>query len=103
MMLTYNLPSATFFYQNGVAGACGTVHSDSDLIAAMDSERYGSGSLCGQQVTITNTDNGKSVTVTIADECPTCTNGNSIDLSTGAFDQIADESSGIVPISWVMN
>jgi hypothetical protein len=28
-------PSATFFFQNGVAGACGTVHKDSDMIAAM--------------------------------------------------------------------
>jgi hypothetical protein len=27
--------SATFFFQNGVAGACGTVHKDSDLIAAI--------------------------------------------------------------------
>ena len=28
-------PRGTFFYQNGVAGACGTVHQDSDLICAM--------------------------------------------------------------------
>lgn len=69
----------------------------------MDSDRYDNGSLCGKSVTITNTDNGKSVTVTVADECPTCDNSNSIDLSTGAFDQIADESSGIVPISWVIS
>lgn len=25
----------TFFFQNGVAGACGQVHSDSDLIVAL--------------------------------------------------------------------
>jgi hypothetical protein len=29
------LPRATFFTQNGVAGACGKVHQDSDLICAM--------------------------------------------------------------------
>jgi hypothetical protein len=95
---------ATFCYQNGVAGACGTVHPDSALIAAIDADRYGDTSqvspLCGQQVLITNPANGKSVTVTIADACPTCDNSNSIDLSTGAFDQIADESQGIVPIVW---
>jgi len=96
---------ATFFFQNGVAGACGTVHSDSDLIAAIDVARYGNDGdvspLCGQKVQITNDQNGKQVTVTIADACPTCDNSNSIDLSQGAFDQIADESTGIVPISWV--
>jgi len=95
---------ATFFTQNGVAGACGTVHSDSDFIAAIDSRRYGNtgevSSLCGKKAQIINTDNGKSVTVTIADACPTCENSNCMDLSTGAFTQIADESTGIVPIKW---
>lgn len=95
---------ATFFYQNGVAGACGTVHNDNDMIAAIDGDRYGDlgarSSLCGKQVSITNTKNGKSVTVTIADACPTCDNSNSIDLSSGAFQQIATLDEGIVPIAW---
>jgi expansin (peptidoglycan-binding protein) len=93
--------SATFFYQNGNPGACGTVHSDSDFICAIDQARYGdSGNtspLCGQQVQITNTDNGKTVTVTIADDCPTCDNSNSIDLSVGAFEAIGDLSTGLLP------
>ncbi|KLO14702.1 barwin-like endoglucanase [Schizopora paradoxa] len=95
---------ATFFTQNGVAGACGNVHSDFDLIAAIDQDRYGDSgavsSLCGKQVQIINTNNGKSVTVTIQDDCPTCDNGNSIDLSVGAFTAIATEDEGIVPIKW---
>ncbi|KZT42033.1 barwin-like endoglucanase [Sistotremastrum suecicum HHB10207 ss-3] len=95
---------ATFFYQNGVAGACGTVHQDSDFIAAIDQDRYGNSGnaspLCGKQVRITNTNNQKSVTVTIADDCPTCINSNSIDLSVGAFTQIATEEEGEVPIKW---
>ena len=117
-----HLSRATFFYQDGNPGACGQVHSDSDFICAMgeyplmasiraselrplqDQIRYGdSGNaspLCGKQVTITNTDNGKSVTVTVADDCPTCDNDNSIDLSVAAFDAIASESTGEVPISW---
>lgn len=114
--------SATFFYQNGVAGACGTVHSDSEFIAAIgksahvnvitffidnfltDERRYGNSgarsSLCGKQVQITNTKNGKSVKVTIADDCPTCTNSNSIDLSVGAFNAIATEAEGMVPSAY---
>ncbi|KIK08306.1 hypothetical protein K443DRAFT_672794 [Laccaria amethystina LaAM-08-1] len=95
---------ATFFYQNGVAGACGTVHGDNDMIAAIDGDRYGDlaarSALCGKQVKLTNTKNGKSVTVTIADACPTCDNSNSIDLSKGAFEQIATVDEGIVPITW---
>ncbi|KAF8910976.1 RlpA-like double-psi beta-barrel-protein domain-containing protein-containing protein [Gymnopilus junonius] len=95
---------ATFFYQNNNFGACGQKHSDSDLIAAIDGARYGNlgakSSLCGRKVKITNTQNKKSVTVTIEDACPTCDNNNSIDLSVGAFQHIADLSQGIVPIDW---
>jgi len=94
----------TFFYQNGNAGACGTVHADSDFVLAIDANRYGptgvQSPLCGKQVFIINTDNGKSVTATIADACPTCDNDNSIDMSVGAFTQIAAESTGLIPIKW---
>jgi len=101
---TNNGGFATYFTQNGVAGACGKVHKDSDLIAAIDQARYGSSGktspLCGHQVRITNVKNGKTVTVTIEDDCPTCKNSNSIDLSVAAFNQIATEAEGMVPISW---
>ncbi|KAH0835568.1 RlpA-like double-psi beta-barrel-protein domain-containing protein-containing protein [Lanmaoa asiatica] len=112
---------ATYYYQNGNAGACGHVNPDSALIGAMgmcsqlpslplsfsstDQARFGtSGSaspLCGKQVQITNTNNGQKVTITIADDCPTCDNANSIDLSVDAFQAISDLSAGCVPISWV--
>jgi len=96
---------ATYFTQNGNAGACGSVHKDSDFICAIDQVRYGSSNqkspLCGKQVRITNTLNGKSVVCTIADDCPTCMNHNSIDLSVGAFTQIATEAQGEVSIEWV--
>ncbi|RXW20897.1 hypothetical protein EST38_g4962 [Candolleomyces aberdarensis] len=98
---TYTGGFATFYYQNGVAGACGKVHGDADMIAAIDGDRYGNlgavSSQCGRRVKITNTKNQKSVTVTIADACPTCRNSNSIDLSEGAFKKIATLDEGIVP------
>ncbi|OBZ75997.1 hypothetical protein A0H81_04336 [Grifola frondosa] len=85
-------------------GACGNYHSDSDLIAAMQTIRYGNlndvSKLCGQQVSITNKNNGKSVVVTIQDACPTCLNEDSIDLSVAAFEQIATLEEGEVPIDW---
>ncbi|KAL0565246.1 hypothetical protein V5O48_016782 [Marasmius crinis-equi] len=93
---------ATWFTQGGIAGACGQVHSDSDFIAAIDQARYGDlgavSSLCGKQVSITNNNNGNSVTVTIVDACPTCSNSNSFDLSLGAFEAIGDLSDGRLPI-----
>ena len=56
---------------------------------------------CGRQVRVTNTQNGRSVVATIADRCPTCQNNpNSLDLSQGAFDAIADEAQGVVPIEY---
>ncbi|GAA5910993.1 hypothetical protein JCM8208_003951 [Rhodotorula glutinis] len=91
---------ATFFYQDGNAGACGSTHSDSDKIVALQSTMYGSGSYCGKTVVVTNTSNGKSVTATVADECPGCSTSESLDLSTGAFDSIGDEDTGELSISW---
>ena len=99
---------ATFFYQGGNPGACGNYHSDSDKIVAIDTSGWwqntGSPSpYCGQWVTITNNNNGKTVVAQIQDACPTCVNGNSLDLSVGAFTAIADESEGSVPITWSFN
>ncbi|KAJ3767771.1 barwin-like endoglucanase [Lentinula raphanica] len=89
----------TFFTQNGVAGACGTVHGDYDLIVAMDSAIFNL-DLCGKSVTITNTDSGASVTAVIADECPTCNNANSIDMSLGTFIKIGAFATGLLNIEW---
>ncbi|GAA5886162.1 hypothetical protein JCM5296_003503 [Sporobolomyces johnsonii] len=95
---------ATFYYQYGAYGACGKIYPDSTPIVALALARYGTGSNnapdCGRQVEIKNDDNGKTVVATVADACPGCSNYNSLDLSTGAFDQIADQATGVVPISW---
>lgn len=67
----------------------------------IDIQRYGNtgvkSSLCGQKVSITNKNNGKTVIVPIEDACPGCANIDSIDLSVGAFTQIATEEEGEVP------
>jgi len=89
----------TYFLQKGNPGACGIIHKDTDLIAAMDQDRYNSG-LCGKRVFITNLSNGKTVTVTIEDDCPTCINSNSIDLSKGAFEKLDKLSVGFLNITW---
>ncbi|KAH9946091.1 RlpA-like double-psi beta-barrel-protein domain-containing protein-containing protein [Epithele typhae] len=95
---------ATFFYQLGQAGACGIVHQDSDFVIALQTELYGNinakSSNCGRKIKLTNTKNGKTVEAVVADACPTCTQGHDLDLSFGAFMQIATEEEGEVPITW---
>jgi len=94
---------ATWFSQNGVAGACGTVHSDNDFIAALDYRSYGDlgaeSSYCGKQIRVTW--QGKTVDVIVADACPTCSNSASVDLSKAAFGALADPTVGeLDDISW---
>jgi rare lipoprotein A (peptidoglycan hydrolase) len=100
---SFSSGDATFYYQGGAAGACGNYRKDSDFIAAIDYRRYGAldkkSLLCGLQAKVTNHKNGKSVTVTIEDACPTCKNQDSIDLSKAAFLQIATEAEGEVPVT----
>ncbi|KAI0709271.1 RlpA-like double-psi beta-barrel-protein domain-containing protein-containing protein [Earliella scabrosa] len=95
---------ATFYYQGGQAGACGKVNPDSAYIAALQTERYGNlgakSSNCGRRIKLTNTNNGKSVEVVVADACPSCGDKNDLDLSVDAFKQIAKEEEGYVPIEW---
>lgn len=96
----------TYFFQNGVAGACGTVHQDTDMICALDSARYNNGEFCGREITIEANDTTgqkRIINVTVADECPTCKNSNSIDLSLGAFEQITATAIGELSAIWSMH
>lgn len=93
---------ATFYSQGGVAGSCGTVHGDGDFIVAMNAPQVNGGAFCGKSVRITNTQNGKSITATVADTCPGCGYG-SLDLSTGAFGALGSYDQGVLPISWSFN
>jgi len=69
------------------------------MICAMNVEQM-SKALCGKSITV----NGPlgSVTVTIVDTCMGCASG-SVDLSPAAFNKIADQAQGRVPISWSYN
>ncbi|KAF9792218.1 hypothetical protein BJ322DRAFT_1102732 [Thelephora terrestris] len=88
----------TWFTQNGVAGACGSVHSDNDFIAALDTSVYGDTSVqssyCGKTIRISW--QGNSVDVVVADACPTCDNASSVDLSEAAFQALAPLSTGLL-------
>ncbi|KAK9896492.1 hypothetical protein P389DRAFT_144797, partial [Cystobasidium minutum MCA 4210] len=90
----------TWFTQNGNAGACGNVNSDSAYIVAVNSAQYAGGSHCGQSVRISA--NGRSITARVADLCPGCPYGG-LDLSTGAFQALGSLSQGVLSLSWCMS
>lgn len=91
------------YYDVGL-GACGVTNTNSELIAAINVDQFGSQSngnpICGKQATLYY--QGKSVTVTVQDKCPGCSYGD-IDLSPAAFKALADESLGRIPITWHFN
>lgn len=85
---------ATFFFQNGVAGACGTVHQDSDFVVALPTKAYDNGKNCGRKLKVINPATGESQIATVADECPTCDNDQCLDLSKSLFNAFASDSVG---------
>ncbi|KAL7005399.1 hypothetical protein EMMF5_005097 [Cystobasidiomycetes sp. EMM_F5] len=90
---------ATWYEQNGQPGACGNYNNDYAYIVALDSSAY-SWSNCGRKVVIQNTSTGKTITATVADECPTCGGYGNLDLSIGAYSALGDLSSGVFGIAW---
>nr|GAT53215.1 predicted protein [Mycena chlorophos] len=88
----------TWYTQGGVAGACGTVHSDSALIVALPTKAYANGANCGRTVEIVA--NGVTVQATVADECPTCTNNECLDMSEALFQKFAALSIGEIDIEY---
>ncbi|KAJ9098710.1 hypothetical protein QFC21_004358 [Naganishia friedmannii] len=103
---------ATYYYQNGNAGACGSYHSDSDRIIAINGPGYwsnyesgGVSPYCGKWITIKATDgSGRSTQAMVADVCPTCTgSANSLDLSVAAFEDLGTLGQGQIDIEWSFN
>lgn len=91
--------TATWYTQNGNAGACGTVSEDSDKVVALYTGIYDNGSNCGKMIQITN-EAGTTIEAKVMDLCPSCTNNDHIDLSTGAFDALGEASEGVLQITW---
>ncbi|GAA6007719.1 hypothetical protein JCM10207_004852 [Rhodosporidiobolus poonsookiae] len=95
---------ATYFFQNGVAGNCGTVNSDSTLLVALPTNTYAGGKYCGQYVTIKRMSTGKTIKALVADSCPTCENDSCLDLSEGAYQALGGTvSEGVFDIQWWFN
>ncbi|KAJ6496733.1 hypothetical protein C8R47DRAFT_1011087 [Mycena vitilis] len=90
----------TWFTQNGVAGACGKVHKDTDFVVALQTEKYARGANCGRMIRVTDLTTGKTVDGLVADECPTCDNTACVDMSLGMFKAFTSLSVGMFKIKY---
>jgi expansin (peptidoglycan-binding protein) len=88
---------ATYYAADG-SGNCSFPADPGDpRVAAMNDADYAQSAACGACVAVDGPDG--TITVRIVDRCPGCPRGD-IDLSEGAFPQIAAKELGRVPISW---
>jgi expansin (peptidoglycan-binding protein) len=88
----------TYYFEADGGGNCMFDPTPGDLmVGAMNETQYANADLCGAYVELTGPKG--TITVRIVDRCPECQPGD-IDLSTAAFDRIAERIQGRVPISW---
>jgi expansin len=88
---------ATFYDAAGEGSCLFGRSSNNQLIAAMNAPEYSNAAACGAYVQVKGPKG--TITVQIVNVCPECQAGH-LDLSQGAFSQIADPKLGKVPISW---
>jgi expansin len=88
---------ATFYDLAGEQGNCSFDPPEDDLYVALGVSQYSDALSCGSYIDVTGP-KGK-VRVKVFDKCPECTVGW-LDLSRTAFKKIADESTGVVPITY---
>jgi hypothetical protein len=96
------------YYDNEGYGACGTwINAATEMLVAVPASYWTSANpnldpLCSG-VSVQVTYNGKTITVPVKDQCPSC-EPNHIDLSQAAFAQFASADSnttpGVLNVSW---
>ncbi|KAK4131313.1 hypothetical protein BT67DRAFT_388670 [Trichocladium antarcticum] len=98
--------NSKFTWYNTGLGACGQSHSDGEHVIAMSAVNFdphtpngnpNNNALCGRRIRASY--NGRSVVVTVVDRCPGCPE-HGLDLSPGAFQQLADLGTGVIQGSW---
>ncbi|BFU46718.1 expansin EXLX1 family cellulose-binding protein [Krasilnikovia sp. MM14-A1004] len=88
---------ATFYDLAGGVGNCNFAPPADDLYVALGRAQYSGATACGSYIDVTGP-KGK-VRVKVFDSCPECAVGH-LDLSRTAFKRIANESAGVVPITY---
>lgn len=91
---------ATFYGGNTQGGDCSfsTYTLPSGLYGtALSSSNWNNSGNCGGCVAVTYS--GTTITAMITDECPSC-GDNHLDLYEDAFEALADESLGVIDVTW---
>ncbi|KJA24893.1 hypothetical protein HYPSUDRAFT_453275 [Hypholoma sublateritium FD-334 SS-4] len=86
---------ATWF--NTGLGACGAFSNNGDNIVALSPVDYAAGLHCFKKINVHH--QGKTVTATIVDLCPSC-GKSAIDLSQAAFQTLASLDLGMIEVTW---
>ncbi|KAI8098186.1 RlpA-like double-psi beta-barrel-protein domain-containing protein-containing protein [Gilbertella persicaria] len=99
----YHRGEGTYYDLETHVGSCGKQSQNMELVAAVNAQEMGQeeGSQnphCGQQIEVVGP-SGKSIHVTVVDNCKTCQTGG-LDLSPAAFEELGDFSHGSIPIKW---
>lgn len=82
-------------WANAVACDSGSYHNDSPIAAVKGGQNN-----CGKEIQVTNTGNGKSIKVTVMDECASCDEGQ-VDLPIDQWLLLGEsEDMGLIPIEW---
>ena len=89
---------ATYYDFADGTGACGFDATADPMIGAMNQLDYDGSAACGACAAIEA--GSAAITVRVVDLCPECPEG-AIDLSPGAFAELAPLDQGVVDISWV--
>ncbi|KAL1741307.1 RlpA-like double-psi beta-barrel-protein domain-containing protein-containing protein [Schizophyllum fasciatum] len=90
--------AATWYYtETGNAGACGAYSKNTDPVVALPPSQWANGAHCWQHIGIWY--GNRWVDATVVDLCPSC-EGNHIDLSPGAFNQLASPDTGLIQVYW---
>ncbi|GAB1645287.1 expansin EXLX1 family cellulose-binding protein [Krasilnikovia sp. MM14-A1259] len=88
---------ATFYDLSGGTGNCNFAPPADDLYVALGRTQYAGATSCGSYLDVTGPKG--TVQVKVFDSCPECAVGH-LDLSRTAFKRIANESAGVVPITY---
>ncbi|KAI4518372.1 hypothetical protein K523DRAFT_365690 [Schizophyllum commune Tattone D] len=93
----YNGAATWYYTETGNAGACGAYSKNSDPVVALPYSVWNNGAHCWQHIGIWY--GNKWVDATVVDLCPSC-EGYHIDLSPGAFTQLASQDTGLIQVYW---
>jgi hypothetical protein len=81
----------------------GQFHNDHEMLAALSTRLYAGGSRCQKMISITSTQNGRTVRARVVDECDSrhgCKD-NIVDTSIAVWNALGlDTNIGEVPVTW---